>query len=153
MLIDDPLILFCDEITTGLDSFNAISVIESLKNLVGLGCTTGRHKKAIICSVHQPSSNLFHEFTHMVLIAPGGKIAFQGKIEEAPGVFSKAGLNCPLHYNPAEFYIKVVSNPEDSEKLQGIDCQNTYRSLEKSQERLNGQAYINKAGCRKRYFH
>lgn len=123
-LIFDPFILFCDEITTGLDSFQASSVIQSLRTLVGLDQTERflntekviTNKNAVICSVHQPSSSIFQLFSHLILMS-NGQIIFQGKVEEAVGVFEKAGMPCPTLYNPAEFYVKMVSLERNEEKI------------------------------------
>lgn len=46
-LLTNPPLMFCDEATSGLDSFMAYSVIQSLKALVQKGRT-------IICTIHQP---------------------------------------------------------------------------------------------------
>lgn len=47
--------MFCDEVTSGLDSFMALSVVQSLKTMVHMGHT-------IMCTVHQPSSEVFELF-------------------------------------------------------------------------------------------
>lgn len=47
--------MFCDEATSGLDSFMAHNVIQSLKSLVKEGRT-------ILCTIHQPSSDVFELF-------------------------------------------------------------------------------------------
>lgn len=114
-LLTDPQILFCDEPTTGLDSFSACSVVSALRNLSGVEDERAE-KRAILCSIHQPSSDLFQQFTH-VIIMQTGKIVFQGTLLEAETSFSKIGLICPEHFNPAEFYINAVSLPMNNKKL------------------------------------
>jgi ABC-type multidrug transport system ATPase subunit len=44
-LITNPSLIFLDEPTTGLDSFTAFQVIETLKNLA-------RHGRTIITTIH-----------------------------------------------------------------------------------------------------
>ena len=50
-----PGVLFLDEPTSGLDSFAAFSVVRNLRDLSQAGCT-------IVCTIHQPSSEVFHMF-------------------------------------------------------------------------------------------
>lgn len=54
-LLNNPPLLFCDEPTTGLDSFMAESVVNVMRNLVKAGRT-------IICTIHQPSSIVYRKF-------------------------------------------------------------------------------------------
>lgn len=58
-LLTNPPLMFCDEATSGLDSFMAYSVIQSLKALVQKGRT-------IICTIHQPPSEVFELFDELV---------------------------------------------------------------------------------------
>jgi ABC-type multidrug transport system ATPase subunit len=51
-LITDPILIFLDEPTTGLDSFTAASVVDVLKELANNGRT-------IITTIHQPNSEIF----------------------------------------------------------------------------------------------
>jgi len=51
-LITDPYLVFLDEPTTGLDSFTATSVMETLKDLAKSGRT-------IVQTIHQPNSDIF----------------------------------------------------------------------------------------------
>ncbi|XP_059054956.1 protein brown-like [Achroia grisella] len=101
-LLSNPEILICDEPTTGLDSYNATLVIEMLKKMSMAG-------KIVICSVHQPSSDLFKEFNTILLMAEG-RLLFHGSHEDCNEVFASVNLHCPENYNPAEYYIKTVSN-------------------------------------------
>ena len=51
-LITDPSLIFLDEPTTGLDSFTATSVMETLNDLANSGRT-------VIQTIHQPNSDMF----------------------------------------------------------------------------------------------
>nr|QNH67968.1 ATP-binding cassette transporter subfamily G-like protein 2 [Brachionus plicatilis] len=116
-ILTDPLILFCDEPTSGLDSFIALSVIECMKSLAKQGRT-------IICTIHQPSSEIFELFDRLCLVSDG-KLAFNGPINKCNQFFESQGYQVPVNYNPAEFYVKtlafVPSDKENSlEKLKKI---------------------------------
>lgn len=74
-LLSNPSVLFCDEPTTGLDSFMAESVVQVLSNLAKSGRT-------VICTIHQPSSQLYLMFDRVMFMA-GGKTAFLGAPRDA----------------------------------------------------------------------
>ena len=74
-VLTNPMILFCDEPTTGLDSFMAFSVVEAMRSLANQGRT-------IICTIHQPSSETFEMFDKLCLLAEG-KLAFIGSLNQA----------------------------------------------------------------------
>jgi ABC-type multidrug transport system ATPase subunit len=80
-LLTDPPLLFCDEPTTGLDSYNAATVVEKLHHLASRG-------KAVLCSIHQPTSDAISCFTKMIFLARG-RVAFQGTLTQAYTFFSK----------------------------------------------------------------
>ncbi len=80
-LITDPNLLFCDEPTSGLDSFMAMSIIDCMKKLAENG-------KTIICTIHQPSSEIFQKFDRLCLLAEG-RLAYIGKTSEANGYFER----------------------------------------------------------------
>lgn len=66
--------------------------------------------RIILFSIHQPTSDIFHLFTNIILMN-AGKIIFHGTVQEAQKLFTSIGLPCPQHYNPAEFYVNKISNP------------------------------------------
>ncbi|CAD7971921.1 unnamed protein product [Amoebophrya sp. A120] len=70
-LVSYPRVLFLDEPTSGLDSTAALEVARCLAKLGELGITT-------ICVIHQPRFSVFELFTHLVLLAPGGKLVYSG---------------------------------------------------------------------------
>jgi ABC-type multidrug transport system ATPase subunit len=80
-LLTDPPLLFCDEPTTGLDSYSASTVVEKLHHL-------GSRGKAVLCSIHQPTSDMLSCFHKLILLA-GGRVAFHGTLAQAYTFFSK----------------------------------------------------------------
>ena len=74
-MLTDPSIMFCDEPTTGLDSYMAATVVEVMQKLAQQGRT-------IISTIHQPSSQVFQMFDKLFLLAEG-RVAFSGSLEEA----------------------------------------------------------------------
>ncbi|CAM9549631.1 unnamed protein product [Heterosigma akashiwo] len=58
----NPSLLFCDEPTSGLDSFIAEEVVREMRRIADSGRT-------VIATIHQPSSQVFERFTHLVLLA------------------------------------------------------------------------------------
>ncbi|KAH8379001.1 hypothetical protein KR009_002552 [Drosophila setifemur] len=100
-LLNNPVILFCDEPTTGLDSFSAQQLVATLYELAQKGTT-------ILCTIHQPSSQLFDNFNNVMLLADG-RVAFTGSPQHALSFFANHGYYCPEAYNPADFLIGVLA--------------------------------------------
>ena len=63
----NPAIIFLDEPTSGLDSYLAHQVVDLLSQLTKRGTT-------IICTIHQPSSDIFQMFDNLLLLRPVFKI-------------------------------------------------------------------------------
>ncbi|XP_054289076.1 protein white-like [Macrosteles quadrilineatus] len=108
-VLTNPPLMFCDEPTSGLDSYMAQNVVTVLKSLANKG-------KTIVCTIHQPSSEVFSMFDKILLMAEG-RVAFLGTPQEAIDFFKTMGAVCPSHYNPADFFIQllaVVPNAEES---------------------------------------
>jgi len=59
-LITDPTLIFLDEPTTGLDSFTATSVMETLGDLAR------KDGRTVISTIHQPNSDIFEQFDRLV---------------------------------------------------------------------------------------
>ena len=104
-ILTDPNILFCDEPTSGLDSFMAKTVVDVMRDMAARG-------KLIICTIHQPSSEIFALFDNLYLLAGGG-VVYSGPREDAPKYFATLGYHCPATHNPADFLIRALSiNPD-----------------------------------------
>ncbi|XP_025016853.1 protein white isoform X4 [Tetranychus urticae] len=100
-ILTDPAILFCDEPTSGLDSFMTQTVVSVLKSLAN-------EQRTIVCTIHQPSSEIFKMFDKIMLLAEG-RVAFLGTADKALDFFSQLGFKCPSNYNPSDFYVQQLS--------------------------------------------
>ncbi|XP_031784100.1 protein white [Nasonia vitripennis] len=100
-LLTEPRVLFCDEPTTGLDSFAAITVTKILRDVAARGCI-------VICTLHQPASGLLDLFDEIILLS-FGRLAFYGSTSEGLEFFKSIGIQCPTAYNSAEFFVKQLS--------------------------------------------
>lgn len=58
----------------------------------------------MICTIHQPSSEVFALFDRILLMADG-RTAFLGPISEALEFFTDLGMPCPSNFNPADHFI------------------------------------------------
>ena len=112
-LIFDPPVLFLDEPTTGLDSFNALNIIELLSNLAK------RKQSAIIATIHQPSSRIFMKFDRLLLLSSGFTV-YIGKADQAINFFNEMNFPIKENYNPADHFIEVLCN----ERLKNKDFLN-----------------------------
>jgi len=101
-LIREPLVLFLDEPTTGLDSISAFKVISLITEEAKL------NNRIVIFTLHQPKTEIFNLFDEFLLLAQG-KSMYHGNAKDAMKYFSNLGHQCPANYNPAEYYIKILS--------------------------------------------
>uniref|UniRef100_K4A4V9 ABC transporter domain-containing protein n=1 Tax=Setaria italica TaxID=4555 RepID=K4A4V9_SETIT len=72
-LVSNPSIILMDEPTTGLDARSAAIVIRAVKNISEKGRT-------VVCTIHQPSTDIFEAFDELILMKNGGKIIYNGPI-------------------------------------------------------------------------
>jgi len=100
-LISAPSLVFADEPTTGLDSFQAEKVMESLKKLTEQGHT-------VVCTIHQPRSSIFSMMDDLVLLTEG-EVVYSGPADQALQHFSTLGYPCPELTNPAEFFSDLIA--------------------------------------------
>ena len=98
-LITRPSLLFLDEPTSGLDSYQAYSCIKLLRTVANDNC-------AILCTIHQPSSEVFFLFD-LVIFMKEGRIVYQGPVKNVSIYFSKFDYHCPANYNPADYAMFV----------------------------------------------
>ncbi|XP_065217137.1 protein scarlet-like isoform X2 [Planococcus citri] len=101
-LLINPALLFCDEPTTGLDSFTALKVMTIMKKM------TEQRGKTIICSIHQPSEKILNLF-HQIILLYDGNVAFSGTTGDALEFFQSIGYYYNKEQNPGDYLVKSVS--------------------------------------------
>ncbi|GAB1527106.1 ATP-binding cassette transporter snq2 [Rhizoctonia solani] len=100
------LLLFLDEPTSGLDSQSAWAIVDFLRSLADKG-------QAILCTIHQPSSELFQAFDRLLLLRTGGQTCYFGDLgHNATTLISylerNGGRKCEPDENPAEYMLDVI---------------------------------------------
>jgi ATP-binding cassette subfamily G (WHITE) protein 2 (SNQ2) len=100
------LLLFLDEPTSGLDSQSAWAIVSFLRELAD-------HGQAILCTIHQPSAELFQEFDRLLLLRKGGQTVYFGDIGKNSTTMinyfqENGGYSCPPDANPAEYILDVI---------------------------------------------
>ncbi|XP_058192547.1 ABC transporter G family member 29-like [Rhododendron vialii] len=124
-LVANPSIIFMDEPTSGLDARAAAIVMRTVRNTVDTGRT-------VVCTIHQPSIEIFETFDELLLMKRGGQVIYSGplgrnshKIIEyftaIPGV-----PRIKERYNPATWMLEVSSVA--AEVRLGIDFSQHYKS-------------------------
>ncbi|EMS55441.1 Pleiotropic drug resistance protein 12 [Triticum urartu] len=88
-LVANPSIIFMDEPTSGLDARAAAIVMRTVRNTVDTGRT-------VVCTIHQPSIDIFEAFDELLLLKRGGQA-----IPGVPKIKDK--------YNPATWMLEVSS--------------------------------------------
>jgi ABC-type multidrug transport system ATPase subunit len=116
-LIFNPPILFLDEPTTGLDSFNALSIIQLLSKVAKEKNIT------VVATIHQPSSRIFMNFDRLLLLSFGNTI-FMGNAGLAVEHFKELGFPIKPNYNPGDHFMEVMC----TEKFKLVEFRESLRS-------------------------
>ncbi|XP_044005962.1 ATP-binding cassette sub-family G member 1-like [Aphidius gifuensis] len=100
-LVNNPPVIFLDEPTTGLDELSSVQCIDLLQRVAQGGRT-------VICSIHTPSAKIFSKFHHVYMVA-AGQCVYRGSVNSLVPFLNHVGIDCPKHYNPADFVLEVSS--------------------------------------------
>ena len=106
-LISSPSLIFLDEPTSGLDSQSAYELVMILRSLAESGCT-------IVCTIHQPSSEVFALFQEVVFLRDG-YVLYDGKVADAKAHFESDDHVCRKETNPADFAMLRLQTMEEAE--------------------------------------
>ncbi|KAM6576208.1 hypothetical protein CsatB_028045 [Cannabis sativa] len=122
-LVANPSIIFMDEPTSGLDARAAAIVMRTVRNTVDTGRT-------VVCTIHQPSIDIFEAFDELLLMKTGGQVIYAGPLghhSQDLVEYFEAISGVPKireGYNPATWVLEVSSNVVETQL--GIDFSNVY---------------------------
>ncbi|XP_028082709.1 pleiotropic drug resistance protein 2-like [Camellia sinensis] len=113
-LVANPSIIFMDEPTSGLDARAAAIVMRTVRNTVETGRT-------VVCTIHQPSIDIFEAFDELLLMKRGGQVIYAGPLgrqsdklveyfKSIPGV-----PNIRDGYNPATWMLEISASSVETE--------------------------------------
>ncbi|CAI0439646.1 unnamed protein product [Linum tenue] len=110
-ILAQPLVLCLDEATTGLDSAASFFVVQALRNIA-------RDGKIVVCSIHQPTNDVFRLFDDLLLISCGEAVYF-GECQGAVKFFAESGFPCPTRRNPPDHFLRCIT-PEFDQVLAAL---------------------------------
>lgn len=108
-LVANPSIIFMDEPTSGLDARAAAIVMRTVRNTVDTGRT-------VVCTIHQPSIDIFEAFDELLLMKKGGQVIYAGPLGNRSSKIIEyfqaiPGVPRIQHgHNPATWMLEVTSN-------------------------------------------
>jgi len=102
-LLVSPRLALLDEPLTGLDSSRAHGILTALRDRAKAG--TG-----VMLSVHMPTSKLWALFDRLLLLAPKGRVVYDGAARAASAYFEARGLPVPPDWNPPDHFIEVLGD-------------------------------------------
>ena len=124
-LVSNAPVVFLDEPTSGLDSRAAAIVMRVIRRVASSGRT-------VICTVHQPSSEIFFAFHDILLLQRGGWLVYTGPLGAGSSTLVEYLSSLPrmqpppAGMNPASWMLDA---------LQGLDSTNASTELTNSGER------------------
>lgn len=131
-LAAQPSVIFLDEPTSGLDARSAKLIMDGVRKVADSGRT-------IVCTIHQPSADVFFLFDSLLLLKRGGETVYFGHLgtncrdlvdyfEAIPGV-------APLSpgYNPATWMLECIGAGVSNSAADAIDFVAHFRRTEHNQ--------------------
>ncbi|KAM4100329.1 hypothetical protein ACB094_05G060000 [Castanea mollissima] len=126
-LVANPSIIFMDEPTSGLGARAAAIVMRTVRNTVDTGRT-------VVCTIHQPSIDIFKTFDELFLMKRGGQEIYVGPLghhschlikyfESIQGV-----QKINDGYNPATWMLEVTTSTQET--VLDVDFTSLYKNLE-----------------------
>ncbi|WJZ98041.1 hypothetical protein VitviT2T_016598 [Vitis vinifera] len=123
-LVANPSIIFMDEPTSGLDARAASIVMRAVRKIVDTGRT-------VVCTIHQPSIDIFESFDELFLLKRGGEEIYVGPLGHQAGHMIKYfeeinGVDrIKDGYNPATWVLEVTTDAQ--EEFLGVKFAEIYK--------------------------
>ena len=130
-MLANPSVLFLDEVTTGLDASTAFQLVSTLKAMAAKGRT-------IICTIHQPRSEIWDLFDHVLLLARGSPL-YSGPSARCLPYFEIQDYFLPPFVNPAEYLIDLAAidnRTPEAEASSSTRVQNLVKAFNSASEKV-----------------
>lgn len=107
-VVAEPMVLFLDEPTSGISASSALVVANALRKIADTGT-------CVICTVHQPSTEVFGMFDQLLLLKRGGYQVYFGDIGDRGVTLrsyfeSRGAIKMPEDANPADWVLDVIAD-------------------------------------------
>eukprot|EP00037_Helgoeca_nana_P002708 m.35651 g.35651 ORF g.35651 m.35651 type:complete len:705 (+) comp12791_c0_seq2:79-2193(+) len=122
-LITNPRILFLDEPSSGLDSYTATHVLQTIKQLTKFG-------RSVICSIHQPRDKIFQLFDKMLLLARGETCYFGPRVDTRR-FLQQCGHIYPPGENEADWLLDLTTIDQRTASILA-ETENTVKGIVKA---------------------
>ncbi|XP_075104943.1 pleiotropic drug resistance protein 1-like [Nicotiana tabacum] len=150
-LVANPSIIFMDEPTSGLDARAAAIVMRTVRNTVDTGRT-------VVCTIHQPSIDIFEAFDELFLMKRGGQEIYVGPLGHRSCHLIKyfesmSGISkIQDGYNPATWMLEVTTSAQ--EMILGVDFTDLYKrsDLYRRNKVLISELSVSRPGTKDLYF-
>ncbi|KAI5659906.1 hypothetical protein M9H77_28699 [Catharanthus roseus] len=109
-IIHNPILLFLDEPTTGLDSTGAFMVVNVLKRIAQNAASI------VIMSIHQPSYRVLGLLNRLILLSHG-QVVYCGSPSNLPNFLADFGHPQPEDENPVEAALDLIIDLENTPKM------------------------------------
>ncbi|KAI9916685.1 hypothetical protein PsorP6_016796 [Peronosclerospora sorghi] len=133
-------VLFLDEPTSGLDARSAKLIMDGVRKVANSGRT-------VVCTIHQPSTEVFSVFDCLLLLKRGGETVFAGELgkkacdmiayfESIEGV-----AKLKENYNPATWMLEVIgagvgnSNGANTDFVSVFQASKQFETLQSNMDR------------------
>jgi ABC-type multidrug transport system ATPase subunit len=138
-LVCRPQVLFLDEPTTGLDSSSALATMTLARKVAR------ESGISVLCTIHQPATEIFLLFDTLLLLQKGGRVAYFGPTSTMPEFLSEMCSFPPMRdeENPADYSLTCASRTnfstgEGGERTTWATAADAFESRKKKEGKRGG---------------
>ncbi|CAK4517617.1 unnamed protein product [Aphanomyces euteiches] len=128
-LAASPCVLFLDEPTSGLDARSAKIIMTGIRKIASTGRT-------VVCTIHQPSKEVFEMFDSLLLLKRGGETVFYGDLGDKSSHLMEYFMRIPgtpemaPGYNPATWMLEVIGAGVETKSANTTDYVQVFQNSE-----------------------
>lgn len=109
-ILGDPPIILLDEPISGLDSYNALNILKTVRRIADTDRT-------VLLTIHQPSYKMMSYFDKIILMCEGAPV-FDGSVDDCVEFFGGCGFKLPKKTNPTDFFLDVLALENENKETE-----------------------------------